>query len=162
LRSLVRDAPGDEAFVLPLAAMVVLSDILVADAEQAEEVLLAEVPSDSFPGFDAHGLDQPKLARLRALLTNEDFDPAWADNVALLASAAGDEGPWVFELPDDIVATLADLPPADEERVAVQWAGSVELGGWSAAQAREVLRELTRCARRAGEANKKLLLWKCL
>jgi hypothetical protein len=142
--------------------MGVLTDIVVVDSEQAEDVLNAQVPSESFPGFDAKGLDQIKLASLRAILTNEDYDAAWAEHIPLVAGEDNSEGPWVYELPEDIVATLADLPEADEPRVAADWAATDELADWSPELVRDMLHELARCARRAALANKRLLMWVCL
>jgi hypothetical protein len=142
--------------------MGVLTDIVVVDCEQAEDVLNAEMPSESFPGFDAKGLDAIKLASLRAILTNEDYDAAWAQHMPLVAGDENGEGPWVYDLPDDIVATLADLPLSDEARVAADWAATDELADCSLELVHELLHQLANCARRAAQANKRLLMWICL
>jgi hypothetical protein len=155
-RVAVRGTPEAEA------AMGVLTDIVVVDAEQAQDVLHAEVPSEAFPGFDAKGLDQIKLAVLRALLTGEEYDEEWVDNIPLVAGDEAGDGPWVFQLPDDIVAALADVPAADEAAIAAEWAESEEFAGWDGETVTGMLHELAALARRAGEANKKLLMWICL
>ena len=141
--------------------MGVLTDIVVVDAAQAHAVLHAQVPSESFPGFDAKGLDQLKLAALRAILEGEEYDEEWADRIPLVAGDETSDGPWVFQLPDDFVASLALLRRSDEARIAAAWLATEDFAGWALDGVGDMLHELAACARRAAEANKKLLTWIC-
>jgi hypothetical protein len=138
--------------------MGVLTDIVVAHASQAKEVLAADVPSEAFSGFDAKGLDPVMLAMLNAIMTDTDYDPGWVD---ALTSLGGDEddGPWLFQIPAEMVSRLAALSAMELARIATAWGVTDQLVDAGPEEVETLLSELARFAREAIAAKKELLMW---
>ena len=88
--------------------MGVLTDFVVADRNDARRVCDASCPSRDFAGQDAKGIDTVKLGKLYAVLMGGEYDPSF---ISEPLCAGGDEGPWVFEVPLDLVRRLASLAP---------------------------------------------------
>jgi len=139
--------------------MGVLTDIIVARSTDAEAILETQVPSQRYPGFDAKGLDEAHLAALLGVLGDADDD--WADSLEPLAQA-DEEGPWLFELPAELVTQLAQLPDGEQARVAAAWGKTDECGEWAPELVRPMLEGLVKYARQATDEGKQLLMWICL
>ena len=142
--------------------MGVLSDLVVAPAEEAERVAHASVPSREFGGIDVKGIDTVKFGMLHAMLTGRTFDdvlPSY-DPVAEVPA----DGPWVFRLPEELVARLAALSPEERQAAGVKWAATEEfaLSGWEEAAVSDGLVEICRLARQAADSRQALFLWMCL
>jgi hypothetical protein len=84
-----------------------LTDFVVADRNDARQVCDAPCPSETFNGMEAKGIDPVKLGTLYAVVTNAEYDPSWATVEPLCDG--GEEGPWVIEVPIDLVQRLAKL-----------------------------------------------------
>jgi hypothetical protein len=91
--------------------MGVLTDFVVADRNDSQRVCDAACPSEEFSGLDAKGIDIVKLGTLYAVMTDTEFGPSFI-SVDPLATG-GDEGPWVVEVPPDLVQRLAKLDARD-------------------------------------------------
>jgi hypothetical protein len=141
--------------------MGVLTDIVVAHAAEAENVLRADVPSEAFDGIDANGIDHVKLGTLWELLSGKSDA---VDEVVQMPLLAGDEedGPWVFQIPPALVASLAALDDGAIESTASAWARTEEFLDWHPSDVVTVLRELCGAAQRATAQAKDLLMWNCL
>lgn len=139
--------------------MGVLSDLVIAPANEAEHVAQAAVPSEVFNGIDIKGVDSVKFATLHSILTGRSFDdllPIYEPVVTV-----SDEGPWVFQIPPDLVALLAALDDAGKTGIAQQWATTEEfvLDCWSADDVASVLNDISSLARKAVESDQALFLW---
>jgi len=120
------------------------------------------VPSREFGGIDVKGIDTVKFGMLHAMLTGRTFDdvlPSY-DPVAEVSA----DGPWVFRLPEELVARLAALSPEERQAAGVKWAATEEfaLSGWEEAAVSDGLVEICRLARQAADSRQALFLWMCL
>jgi hypothetical protein len=144
--------------------MGVLTDFVVADREDAQRVCDSDCPSQDFAGLDAKGIDTVKLGTLYAILTGGEFDPSFMDRASLCSG--GEEGPWVFEVPADLVQRLARLNARQLLSVAAQWAATEEFSArfdnWPGDAVRQVLEDLAGLCRRAAEDGKAVQMWMSL
>jgi hypothetical protein len=131
-------------------------------ADEGEAPLVAADPSPHrrWPGLDAKGLDQVKLALLWALLAGQPFRDELVHEFAPLEELSED-GPWVFRVPPALVALLAGLAPDRAPLVASAWAATeeLELDGWEPGGAAALIDALRGTARAAAAARKPLLMW---
>ncbi|MEO8396537.1 MAG: hypothetical protein ABI700_26320 [Chloroflexota bacterium] len=149
--------------------MGILTDFVVADISEAQRIGESLNPSRDFNGLDAKGIDQVKLAMLYAILSDQPYDPDFMSAESLLY-AASDDGPWVQQVPPDLVSRLANLSDSDYPAITHQWAQTEEFthkhSGYSPAAALErtegFLRRIAPLARQSIAENKALLMWMCL
>src|SRR4051794_38827478 len=99
--------------------MGVLTDFVVADRADARRVCDSDCPSQDFAGLDAKGIDTVKLGTLHAILTRGDFNPSFMGDTLC---SGGDDGPWVSEVPPDLVRRLAALTPRQLTAAGKKWA----------------------------------------
>jgi hypothetical protein len=142
--------------------MGVLSDLVVVPADEAERVAQAEVPSQTFGGIDIKGVDSVKFGTLHSILTGQSFEellPLYEPVVTV-----SDDGPWVFQIPPDLVTRLAALDDAGMAGVARQWAATEEfvLVGWAEGEVASVVSAISSLSKRAIESGQALFLWMSL
>ncbi len=147
---------------LPYRSVGVLSDLVVAPAGSAEAILRAMVPSQQFDGIDVKGIDSVKLGTLHSILSGRTFEellPEYAE-----VASGGDEGPWVFELPADLVNRLSGLSADQSSQVSAQWALTEEfaLDGWVEVDVTCALEAIAQLAARAAASDQRLYLWMSL
>jgi hypothetical protein len=143
--------------------MGVLTDFVVADRGDARRVCDSDCPSQDFAGLDAKGIDTVKVGTLHALLTGGAFDPSFmGDNLC----SGGEDGPWVFEVPSDLVQRLAALTPRQLAAAGRKWAATDEFSpkydNWPAEAVQQVLQELAALCKRATCEGKAVPMWMCL
>lgn len=140
-----------------------LTDFVIADVKNARRVCDSACPSKDFNGIDAKGIDTVKLGTLYALLTNNEYDPSAIGNPIC---DGGDEGPWVIEVPTDLVHRLAELDASGIEAAAANWATTEEFSpqydNWPAEDVLEVLSDLAKLCHQAVAAKKSVLMWMSL
>lgn len=143
--------------------MGVLTDFVVADRGDARRVCDSRNPSRDFGGLDGKGIDTVKLGTLHALLTGGAFDPAFISDTLC---SGGEEGPWVFEVPHDLVQRLAGLTPPELGEAGRRWAATDEFSprydNWPAERVHQQLGELATICRRAVGEGKPVLMWMSL
>ena len=146
--------------------MGVLTDFVVANPADAERVGSSAGPGRDFGGMEAKGIDIVKLGRLHAILAGEPYDLSFHGPSSALRYAVGDEGPWVFEVPSNLVERLAGLNAGDLHSVAIAWAQTEEFsskyGRWSPEAVHAVLGEFASLCHRAVAERKAILMWMCL
>lgn len=144
--------------------MGVLTDIVVADSAKAADVASDPDRLRKWPGVDAKGIDSIKLARLWALLSKDPSKENAGAEFEVVYDAAGDDGPWVFRVPEPLVQLIAALDEASTTPVATAWGKSEEfiLDGWDADAVRSVLSDLQKLARQAVSRRHALLMWMSL
>lgn len=142
--------------------MGVLTDIVIADHSEGQQLAEHSVPSKTWEGIDAKGIDPVKLGTLVAILSKVEYQDEIIDEFELLASGSDDEGPWVMTTPSSLVDLLTSA--ADLDSVAERWAQTEEfqLDQWSVSQVRETLGELAQLAVKAQEKGKPLIMWMSL
>jgi hypothetical protein len=144
--------------------MGVLTDFVVADRGDAQRVCDAACPSEEFSGLDTKGIDPVKLGTLHAVLTDTEFNSSFISGDPL--ATGGDEGPWVMEVPPNLVQRLAKLDTKGVAAAAAKWAKTEEFSprydNWPTAAVHEVLAELAKLCSKAAAAKKSVLMWMSL
>jgi hypothetical protein len=100
------------------------------------------------------------LGTLQSLLTGVPYDELPEGELLVME---GEDGPWVWQLSEELRDALADAPAGRLPAVAEQWVRTEEF--WDQATAAEVLPflgEVTALARRARQAGERLYCWICL
>jgi hypothetical protein len=143
--------------------MGVLTDFVVIDRRDAPLVCASTCPSREFNGLDAKGIDTVKLGKLYAILVGGKYDPSF---ISEPLCDGGDEGPWVFEVPPDLMQQLADLTPRQLTEAGRKWAAVEEFSprydNWPAERVQQVLGDLAALCKRAVGEGKAVLMWMCL
>ena len=140
-----------------------LTDFVVADERDAEAVCSADARTSIFPGIPAKDIDHVKLAKLALILDGAPLDtPAVIDVVKSFAllHETSEDGPWIYRVPDRLVAVLGSLDESRRGAVAKAWARIEEFGldGWDGAAAACFLDSLCGLAEEARARGKVLLL----
>lgn len=150
--------------------MSVLTDIIVVDSSQVDEVIKALAPAETYAGFDAKGLDPVMLSSLQSILAGlagqdasaaADDDELLSDQFPLLAQES-DDGPWLYGIPLELVTALSTLSDADKQRAVAAWTATDECADWEPALALALVDDLAKSARRAVDEKKQMMMWVCL
>jgi hypothetical protein len=143
--------------------MGVLTDFVVVDRLDAQRVCDSMCPSRDFAGMDAKGIDTVKLGTLHSVLTGDKFNPSF---ISETVCSGGDEGPWVFEVPPDLVHRVAKLDAPQVALVGKKWAATEEFSSkysnWPVEAVQQMLQELVTLCNRAVDEGKAVLMWMCL
>ncbi len=102
------------------------------------------------------------MRKLQSLLTGVPYDELPEAEVELLAMA-GEDGPWIVQLSEELRDALADAQRSRLPAVAEQWVRTEEF--WEQPPAAEVLPflgEVAALAGRARQAGERLYCWICL
>ena len=149
--------------------MGVLYDYFRAPDAPTAAAVLERVGGPTTPDPDAPLLDavaakgfEPTvmLGTLQSLLTGVPYDQLPDGE---LVAMEGEDGPWVWQLSEELRDALADATAGRLPAVAEQWVRTEEF--WDQATAAEVLPflvEVTALARRARQAGERLYCWICL
>jgi hypothetical protein len=143
--------------------MGVLTDWVIANKSEAEAVGKSIVPIKKWPGIDAKGIDQVKLATLWGILSGAPYQESWIEEMLPVYSAS-DEGPWVSVIPQGLVDGLASLEKQRFAEVARDWAQTEEFQEEKnlAQLTGEYLRRMCSLAKRAKKEGKSILMWMAL
>lgn len=138
--------------------MGLLTDFLIARRSDAPKLAESIHPIEDWDGIEAKGLDPIKLMTLWEILAGTK--PADLEMLHM----ASEEGPWVFEVAEDLVKLLAELEEPRAATVAENWSRTdeLQLDDWATEDARLALEALTSVARKATDRKSSLLLWMCL
>lgn len=143
--------------------MGVLTDFVVVKRDDAQRVCQSLNPSKEFAGIDAKGIDTVRLGTLYSILTGTTFNPVFmADPIC----QGSDDGPWVLEVPNELMRMLAGLGANDLQSVGSRWAATEEFalkyGGWPPEAVHRFLQELAAMCSQALSEDKAVLMWMCL
>ena len=148
--------------------MGVLSDLVIANPQEAQDVAQCDNPAREWEGIEIKTLDPVTLGSLWAILTKVSDDEAvgkLVDQIALLHEVS-DNGPWVYTNPKPVErrpggsighGSLRKCRP-----VAEAWAATDELECWEYEEVEAVLLEVADLADTARLQDKDLLMWICL
>ncbi len=141
--------------------MGVLTDLIIASSDEADEVAKAEVHAGRWPTLEMKGFSSISFGMLLAILRDEEWTVELF-NDELLAAGDMEEGPWVTHVPDSFVEAVAVVQDEQLPIAAGKWAGTEELSYWSPGDLGEVLSELRSFCAQAREAGTSILMWVCL
>src|SRR4051812_27646642 len=133
--------------------MGLLSDFFAASEDEIAE--LPELgPEGRFPTVAAKNVTNVELATLCGIATGRDIDVESGGFEALLneiedVREPGEDGPWVFRVPDSLVEALAAADEARVRDIAREWASTEEwqLSGANADDLVWLVSDLSRLAR---------------
>jgi hypothetical protein len=142
--------------------MGVLTDLVMADEQEANRIAESHYPLGEYPGIDIKGIDSVKLNVLHGILTSKTFEELLPQYDPI--AEASEEGPWVFLLPHELVELLSLLDDVEVKEVAMKWGGTEEfqLAGWDQPAVIEVLKAIADLARRSVSEKKHLFAWMSL
>jgi hypothetical protein len=133
-----------------------LTDFFVAAPADA-----AAIASGSFrdPEYSTKNADNSVLAELWSALDETSNSSRLAGEEFLVAMGSK-EGPWVFDLPDEMITRLYELPEAEFLRTADRWACSSELSHYNVSGTDKLpsLTILKRLAEQAHSSRRRVLL----
>lgn len=147
--------------------MGVISDFVIAHPSEAAVVIEEPAPARKWKGLEAKSIDTVKLSTLKFILDGKDLDTehvvSYSMGVKELAMK-GDEGPWVYLVPEELVQQLAERPKAGLAAVAKRWHQTEEfkLDGWNESDVLEVLEGLHELAIGARSTKRSMLLFMSL
>ena len=143
-----------------------LTDLIAAKSEDASAVLDTLGYASVWSTLQAKSVDSVKLASLAFILKglppDDELVIEYMKSFRSLASA-GEEGPWVELVPDDLVELLSRLSESQLGPVARAWAATEEakLDRWVEADVKELLGHLSALAASALTQNLNILLRVC-
>ena len=140
-----------------------LTDFVVADPSEAEAVSSSTTRSSTWPCFESKGLDNSVLAALWSAL-DPSADSSSLEGEKHLIFMQGKGGPWVFNVPSELVAGLSVLSPSLLLQTAERWVEQPDLkrAGWRAPDVAPAIEALSAIASTAISKKKCLLLWMSL
>jgi hypothetical protein len=135
--------------------MSLRADIYVAHSGEA---LRYNAVPEQFADRAAHeGYTVLELSILWAIIRGTEWDEASLDEFECLLDKDGGER-LIHRLPDELVSELSRLSPDRLAVAAPEWAGIEELR-WPPEQARRVVEDLIRLARKSVESGRGVYLW---
>ena len=141
--------------------MGVLTDLIIADKNEAETVANSPTPWSEWKGFDAKGHNEITLGTLDCILRGADFSQAHLIDFPFLATAS-DEGPWVFEVPNELLLGLTRLDNYQITAIAAKWLETEEMDSATQDYAEDFIKEFQLLAKEAIDQNKPILMWTSL
>lgn len=143
------------------------TDIVIAHPDEAQAIADSDGPATDRPGFTFNGFDRVQLCTLLSLLKaggpDTDFEH-YLDRIEVFNASSG-EWPVVSVAPNELVVELAAVAGLEESEfgaLASAWAATEEFAGWSAADVRDLLREIGDLAESASLQGKCVMLWQSL
>jgi hypothetical protein len=138
--------------------MASLADLILAEANDAPAIIASEYPLSTFTGTNVDGLDPLLLAALHSVFTDTDFNRL-LEHYKPIAEAST-SGPWLIQLPSELITFLSGLAPHDYDSAAVKWASTAEAqeAEWSLTDAEKFLGQVGHFAQVATFEGKEVYL----
>ena len=109
--------------------MGLLTDFFIAAPSDIKALDISQSPVGSFPGLQAKNTDPVKIVRLQCCIDGRTFEehmPLVDEMYEKLVRDGGQEGPWIFRVPQILCDALASASPADIDRYGKAWAATEE------------------------------------
>lgn len=138
--------------------------VFSAPSDALASAVLESGPSEE-PGFPlVHSMQHVELATLGALALGDElpYGPTYEsllDELTASVADVGDDGPWIFPVPDRMTEALAALTTERETDIATRWAATDELSSFGPEVARDGLALMIDLARTAVGSERHLYLW---
>ena len=137
-----------------------LTELVIAELADAEDVARAASPTESWKSIRIEGLDQEKLSTLRSIVTNQAYEDEWIDDFRFLAGDP-EEGPWVFAVPEALIAGVANFPKNRLKAAVKQWSRTeaFKMDDWSLEDIEDRLKQLYALFQEAKQLRKTVLMY---
>ena len=146
--------------------MGVLSDFFIATEQELLDLSEPASPVAKFEGVTSTGVDVVMLCTLQQFACgNNEWEEIFDDCYVAPIKELGTEGPWIYQVSDELCKRLSSLNAPDITRYAKMWSETDE---WimseepDRSQTPRVLSDLVNLARKATAKKKKMYLWTCL
>lgn len=126
-----------------------MADLVLGTPDDAQAIVSSDYPLGEYSGVNVDGLDPLHLASLHALLVQGEFDQVVEAYQPIAEGSPS--GPWLIQLPPELIEALPHIAPPDLPAVAKEWAltGPAQEVGWSQREAETFLARLVHFARTA-------------
>lgn len=139
--------------------MGILVNIVSADEGDVEAIGESQHPVDEWSGIEARGIDRAKFIMLHCLLTGDGIeDVVYAYEPVY---AAGDDGPIVLRVPDELMEKLASLEEDVIEILGEELAATedFETSDLPVEEVQSLVAEIATLARVAESQGQALFIW---
>lgn len=139
--------------------MGILVNIVCADEEDVEAIGESQHPVAEWSGIEARDIDTAKILTLHCLLTGDGLEDAvYAYEPVYVA---GDDGPVVLRIPDELMEKLVGLEEEAIEMVGEELSATeeFEMSGWPAEEVQSLVDELSALARLADSQGQAMFAW---
>ena len=139
--------------------MGILVNIVSADEEDVEAIGESQHPVVEWSGIEARDFDTAKIVTLHCLLTGDGLEDAFYAYDPVYV--AGDDGPIVLRIPDELMEKLAGLEEDALEAVGEELAATeeFEMNDWPAEEVLSLVEQLSELARLADSQGQALFVW---
>jgi hypothetical protein len=139
--------------------MGILVNIVSADEEDVEAIGESQHPVVEWSGIEARDFDTAKIVTLHCLLTGDGLEDAFYAYEPVYV--AGDDGPIVLRIPDELMEKLAGLEEDALEAVGEELAATeeFEMNDWPAEEVLSLVEQLSELARLADSQGQALFVW---
>jgi hypothetical protein len=139
--------------------MGILVNIVSADEDDIEAIGESQHPVDEWSGIEARDIDRAKIIILHCLLTGDGIEDAVYGYEPVYT--AGDEGPIVLRIPDELTEKLASLGEDVLEIVGVELAATedFETSDLPVDEVQSLVAEIAALARIAESQGQALFIW---
>jgi hypothetical protein len=103
-----------------------LTDFFIATPAEVQALDIAQTPATSIRCLRAKRTDPVKIVQLHCCIEGGSFEQAMPLLDTMLVRDAGQEGPWIFRLPEVLEGRLASASAADIDRFGKAWAATEE------------------------------------
>ena len=139
--------------------MGILVNIVSADEDDVEAIGESQHPIDEWSGIEARDFDTAKIVTLHCLLTGDGLEDAFYAYEPVYV--AGDDGPIVLRIPDEMMEKLAGLEEDAIEMVGEELAATeeFEMNAWPTEEVQSLVEELSELARLADSQGQAMFVW---
>lgn len=138
--------------------MGILTDLLIADEDDATQIANSQYPLGEFTGIDLKGIDSVKLTMLHSILSGVSWEDLQSQYIPI--AEGSDDGPWVFLLPKDLIDNLTKLDQSGVIQIGSQWGKTEEfqLDKWKQEDVITILQKIVQLARQAANQGKRIFM----
>jgi hypothetical protein len=136
-----------------------LADLIIASANDVQAIAASDYPLGAFKGINIDGLDPLLLSELHSVLTGQESGTLLHKYQPI--AEASPTGPWLIRFPEDMIASLANIPPQYFAATARKWAAVDRPGheSLSSDEAEKFIARLNHFARTAAFEGLEMFLW---
>src|SRR5262245_44056609 len=103
-----------------------LTDFFIATAAEVQALDIGQSPAASVRCLRAKGTDPVKIVQLQCCIDGASFEERMPLLDSMIVRQAGDDGPWISQLPEALESRLASASPEELDRVGRAWAATEE------------------------------------
>jgi hypothetical protein len=103
-----------------------LTDFFIATPPEVQALDIAQTPATTVRCLRAKCTDPVKIVQLQCCIDGASFEERMPLLNKMLVRQAGEEGPWIFQLPEVLATRLASASTDELDRFGRAWAATEE------------------------------------